>query len=54
VVEVVRAGLFGGEADDAVDDLFAGALAVEAADVAAEPEDLPGAGKQGVVAGGDA
>ena len=31
------------EADDAVDDLFAGAHTVEAAGVTAQPEDLPGA-----------
>ncbi|NES15899.1 MULTISPECIES: hypothetical protein [Micromonospora] len=54
MVEVLRAGLFGVEADDAWDDLFAGAYADEAAGVAAEPEDLPGAGEQGVVASGDA
>lgn len=35
VAEMVRAGLVGGQADDAVHDLLAGAYAVEAAGVAA-------------------
>jgi hypothetical protein len=54
VVEVVRASQVGVDADDAVDDFFAGAYAVESAGVTAEPEDLPGAGEQLVVAGCDA
>lgn len=45
-VEVLRACLLGVEADDAVDDLFAGAYAVESAGVAAEPKHLPGPGNQ--------
>lgn len=51
---MLRAGLFGVEADDAVDDLFACVGTVESAGVAAEPEHLPGAGEQAVVAGYDA
>jgi hypothetical protein len=54
VVEVGGTGQVSAEAGDAVDDFLAGAHAVEAAGVAAEPEHLPGAGEQPVVAGSDA
>jgi hypothetical protein len=51
---VLRTGLVGAEADDAVDDFLTGADTVETAGVTAEPEDLPGAREQRVVASGDA
>ena len=54
MVEMRRRRQLRGHAGDAIHDVLAGAYAVEAAGVAAEPKYLPGAGEQGVIAVGDA
>jgi hypothetical protein len=54
VVELGGAGHLGGHADDAVDDLFTGALTVQATSITTQPEHLPGAGEQAVIGGRDA
>ncbi|WP_449066248.1 hypothetical protein [Planomonospora algeriensis] len=54
MVEVRRTGQIGGQAGDAVHDLFSGPHSVQASDVAAKPEGLPGTGEQGVIGGSGA
>ena len=54
MVEVGGASRVGGQAGDAVHDFLAGPHAVQAADVTAEPECLPGTGKQAIAGLGGA
>jgi hypothetical protein len=53
VVEVGGTGQFSAQVGDAVDDVLAGADAVEVTGVTSQPERLPGAGEQPVCGEGN-